>query len=66
MISEEEWKRLPLPDDYKNPVLMELLQNFPKVQPQVLSIFDIEKTKLKSLKDMQNTSALSNFGKFLK
>lgn len=64
-MSVEEWKRLPLPGDYKNPILIGLLENFPKLQPQVLSIFDIEKSKLKSLKDMHNSSALSDFGKFL-
>jgi len=64
MISVEEWKRLPLTEDYKNPVLIGLLQNFPKVQPQVLSIFDTEKSKLKNLKEIQNSSALSDFGNF--
>lgn len=67
MISVEEWRRLPLPGDYKEPVLMELLKHFPNISPQLRSLIKpIEESEAlhTNLKDTQKaTHTLSSFGK---
>lgn len=52
MISVEEWRRLPLQLDYKNPVLVELLRNFPKVSPQLIRLLNLNEEIL-----LNNTNA---------
>jgi len=51
MISAEEWRRLPLPLDYKNPVLVELLRNFPKVKQQMIQLLKIDEPLLNTTID---------------
>jgi len=69
MISAEEWRRLPLPLDYKNPVLVELLRNFPKVSPQLIRLLNLDEEILmntnnaNAAKDPSKiTSPLISFG----
>lgn len=67
MISEEEWRRLPLPENYKQPVLVQLLKQFPQVQLQLQDLLKVEaepekiaNINIKTVPKM--TSALSSFG----
>ena len=70
ILSNEEWKRLPLPSNYKQTSLISLLANFPSAYNKVDTIFSNAKSfkgKSASLGDIYNIktsgSALSAFGK---
>jgi len=61
MISAEEWRRLPLPLDYKNPVLVELLRNFPKVKLQLIQLLNTDEPLLGTTGVNATTSPLISF-----
>ena len=46
MIQTEEWKRLPLPKNYKQQNLLNLLSHFPNVQDKVKSVFGVPKSNI--------------------
>ncbi len=62
MISVEEWKRLPLPEDYKHPVLLDIITNTSELEDHRESICYFEEPKVKNLRDIQESNTLSDFG----
>lgn len=68
-ISNEKWRRLPLPSNYKEPKLMNLLSNFPEDNTDLSALFgnklqnqsNLEEMSLEEI--MKKNSALSSFSK---
>jgi len=68
VLATEEWKRLPLPRNYKQQSLLNLLAQFPNVQQKVRAIFRSSKSNViesLSLDDIKKlNSPLTSFGNF--
>ena len=67
IISEEEWRRLPLTQNYKHPTVVRLIKRFPKIDPELLASLKLDNSNQATnanIKDIESkASALSAFGR---